>query len=242
MQDPNADTEWNDALRRHGILPEKEKSKDEQEMTEEDFIAMVEQSIAEKASGKKDLSKATLDELDELEDDEDEAVILAYRNQRINELRAAASRAKFGDLLHIGSHEFVDQVNKAGKDVWVVLHLYKDSVQQCVLVNNHLRTLAKKFPQTKFVKSISTDCIKNYPDANLPTFLVYRNGDMVKQVVGITPFGGNTTTPNDLEWAFKQIGAVESQLVENPRAKHAVKDVLTSKIRGGGGYGSDDDE
>ena len=25
MQDPNADTEWNDALRRHGILPEKKK-------------------------------------------------------------------------------------------------------------------------------------------------------------------------------------------------------------------------
>ena len=41
MQDPNADTEWNDALRKHGIIPEKKK---EAEITEDEIIKMVEAS------------------------------------------------------------------------------------------------------------------------------------------------------------------------------------------------------
>ena len=52
MQDPNADTEWNDALRRHGILPEKKK---EAEITEDDLIKMVDDTIKSK-SGEKDVN------------------------------------------------------------------------------------------------------------------------------------------------------------------------------------------
>jgi hypothetical protein len=44
--------------------------------------------------------------------------------------------------------------------------------------------LAKKFPTTKFLKSISTTCIPNFPDANLPTIFIYKNGSMEKQFVG----------------------------------------------------------
>ena len=36
-----------------------------------------------------------------------------------------------------------------------------------------LTQLAEKFPNNAFVKIISTDCIPNYPNANLPTLLVY---------------------------------------------------------------------
>ena len=51
MQDPNADTEWNDALRKHGIIPEKKK---EAEITEDEIIKMVEASVKAK-SGVKDV-------------------------------------------------------------------------------------------------------------------------------------------------------------------------------------------
>ena len=56
MQDPNADTEWNDALRRHGILPEKKK---EAEITEDDIIKMVDDTIKAK-SGEKDVKVGSL--------------------------------------------------------------------------------------------------------------------------------------------------------------------------------------
>ena len=57
MQNPNEDTEWNDVLRAKGIIPEKPK---EAEVTEDQLLAMVEQTIKEK-SGKKDLDMTSQD-------------------------------------------------------------------------------------------------------------------------------------------------------------------------------------
>lgn len=51
MQDPSADTEWNDALRKHGIIPEKKK---EAEITEEELTKMIEDTIKAK-TGEKDV-------------------------------------------------------------------------------------------------------------------------------------------------------------------------------------------
>lgn len=66
-----------------------------------------------------------LDELDELEDSEDEAVILEYRKKRMAEMRAMADKSKFGTLREISGQDYITEVNKAGNDIWVVLHLYK---------------------------------------------------------------------------------------------------------------------
>lgn len=76
MQNPNEDTEWNDALRRHGILPEKEG-----ELTEDQLINMVEETVQRKTGMNvvKAYEDMTLDELEELEDEEDERVLLQYR-------------------------------------------------------------------------------------------------------------------------------------------------------------------
>ena len=49
MQNPNEDTEWNDVLRAKGILPAKPK---EAEVTEDDLIRMVEQTIKQKSGSK----------------------------------------------------------------------------------------------------------------------------------------------------------------------------------------------
>lgn len=76
MQNPNEDTEWNDALRRHGILPQKEG-----EVTEDQLIDMVEETVQRKTGTQvvKVYEDMTLDELEELEDEEDERILLQYR-------------------------------------------------------------------------------------------------------------------------------------------------------------------
>lgn len=73
----------------------------------------------------KKLEDLSLDELDDLEDEEDELVLLKYRNQRIAELKALAEKSKYGNVVEISAIDYVEQVNKAGPDVYVVLHLYK---------------------------------------------------------------------------------------------------------------------
>ncbi|RXN00873.1 Phosducin-like protein 3 [Acipenser ruthenus] len=132
MQDPNADTEWNDILRRKGILPPKEKPNPE----EEQIVQQQQQSVAcnfdlQKMpfdSPVKTYEDMGLDELEENEDEfseEDERAIEMYRQQRLAELKATQLKNVFGEVTEISGQEYIQQVNKAGKDIWVILHLYK---------------------------------------------------------------------------------------------------------------------
>ena len=48
MQNPNEDTEWNDVLRKKGIIPQKEK---EAEITEDQIQEMVDEVLRKKMGG-----------------------------------------------------------------------------------------------------------------------------------------------------------------------------------------------
>jgi len=223
MQNPNADTEWNDALRRHKIIPDKPK---EAEVTEEQIQAMVDAAIKEK-TGQKDIEDMNLDELAEKEDDdwEDDGLIEKIRQQRMAEMREKSAKAKFGEIREISAPDYVAEVNNAGAGVWVVLHLYRSGIPLCDLINGHMLQLTKKFPATKFLKSISTTCIPNYPDKNLPTIFIYHEGQMKAQLVGPLMFGGMNLAQNELEWMLSKAGAIEgSTIKDDPRAKRVEHD------------------
>lgn len=223
MQNPNEDTEWNDILRTKGIIPQKEK-----EITEDQIVSMLEETIEKKTSDGKKLSELDLDELDELEDSEDEAVLLEYRNKRIAELKALAERQKFGLVGEISAQDYINEVNKAGEGIWVVLHLYKQGIPLCALINEYMKCLAAKYPTVKFLKSISTTCIPNYPDKNLPTVFIYFEGDMKKQLAGPLEFRGPNLTQDEFEYIIGRTGAIETNIKEDPRPK--VKDKMFSDL------------
>uniref|UniRef100_A0A8C5DN99 Phosducin-like protein 3 n=1 Tax=Gouania willdenowi TaxID=441366 RepID=A0A8C5DN99_GOUWI len=222
LQKTRIDTEWNDILRKKGILPPKEVPKED----EEEELALQQQSVV------KTYEDMTLDELDENEDEfgeEDEAAIEMYRQKRLAEWKASQIKNVFGEVGEISGQDYVTEVNKAGDRIWVVLHLYKQGIPLCSLINQHLTTLARKFPQTKFLKSISTTCIPNYPDHNLPTIFVYFEGEMKAQFIGPLVFGGMNLKVEELEWRLSESGAVKSDLEENP--KKQIEDKLMSSIR-----------
>lgn len=50
---------------------------------------------------------------------------LLFRRQRLAEMKAAQMKNKFGEVLEISGKDYVQEVTKAGKGIWVVLHLYK---------------------------------------------------------------------------------------------------------------------
>lgn len=228
MQDPNEDTEWNDILRSKGILPAKPKEK---EITEEDVVNLVESTVKERQTGgKKGLDELSLNELDELEDEEDERVLLEYRAKRIAEMKLAAQKAKYREVVEITAADYVNEVNKAGDGIWVVLHLYKQGIPLCALINQHLIQLAQKFPATKFLKSVSSTCIPNYPDKNLPTIFVYYEGDMKSQFVGPLELRGPTISIEELEWLLGQTGAIETSLKVDPRKGKGPRDVLFANL------------
>ncbi|XP_014667312.1 PREDICTED: phosducin-like protein 3 [Priapulus caudatus] len=227
MQDPNADTEWNDVLRSKGILPPKQ----EAEITEEQIQQILDQTIQEKENKSKGKSyeDMDLDELDEFEDEEDERVLLQYRQQRINEMKKLQEKSRFGDVREISAEDYTTHVNKAGEGVWVVLHLYKSGIPLSALINQFFYELAAKFPSTKFLKSVSSTCIPNFPDKNLPTIFIYYEGEMKKQFIGPHTFGGMNLKKDELEWMLSEIGAVKTTLEEDPRKK--IVDMMESAVR-----------
>ncbi|OBS66221.1 hypothetical protein A6R68_05239 [Neotoma lepida] len=228
MQDPNADTEWNDILRKKGILPPKESLKElEEEEAEKEEQQLLQQSVV------KTYEDMTLEELEENEDEfneEDERAIEMYRQQRLAEWKAAQLKNKFGEVLEISGKDYVQEVTRAGEGLWVILHLYKQGIPLCSLINQHLSGLARKFPDVKFIKAISTTCIPNYPDRNLPTIFVYLEGDIKAQFIGPLVFGGMNLTRDELEWKLSESGAIKTDLEANP--KKPIEDVLLSSVRG----------
>lgn len=76
-----------------------------------------------------------------------------------------------------------------------------------------------KFVHTKFVRVKATDAIPNYPDSKCPTLLVYRDGKVLQQHVGLDVFSGQKTDVDDLEWALSKCGAVTTDLLEAPSRK-----------------------
>jgi len=167
------------------------------------------------------MKKKSLDELDELEDDLDDNILSSYRSKRISEMKAQAAKEKYGAFKQISEKEFILEVSKADKDTWVVLHLFIHSKPACQVLNQCLDSLSKKHKTIKFLKIISRECIHNYPDSASPTIILYKNGDVVKQIVGIDAFGGLKMTADSLEWCLSQngYGVLKTSLKDNPLLK-----------------------
>jgi len=235
MQNPNEDTEWNDILRAKGIIPQKEKK----DITEDDIVNMLEQTI-QKKSGEKNLEDCDLDELDELEDEEEEKILLQMRQQRIAEIKQRMEKAKFGEVREITAVDYVQEVNKAGEGVMVVLHLYKQGIPLCALINEYMNRLAPRFPQTKFLRAISTTCIPNYPDKNVPTLFVYYEGGMKGQMVGPLEFRGMKLSEAEFEYLLGKTGAIDTTIKDDPKPK--VTDVMMSSLGVGRRNSDDSDE
>jgi len=227
-------TEWDEVQRRFGNLPAKEIA-----MKEEDLETLV-VSSAEKRAREERLNGMGLGELrdvaedehwddaDDGEDEDERRILEEYRRRRIEELK----REKFGSVIPIGKNDFVTQVTNVS-DTWIVVFMFADGrttsskqQEQCDLIGDILQQLATKFREVKFVKILARDCIPNYPDANLPTLLVYRNAKVQKQFVGLRDFGGLRATPDDVEWELAQIGALETELEEAPRTSQSGRVVL----------------
>lgn len=173
----------------------------------------------------------TLEELQDNGDEfseEDERAIEMYRQQRLAEWKATQLKNKFGEVLEISGKDYVQEVTKAGEGL-LVLHLHKQGIPLCALINQHLSGLARKFPDVTFVKAISTTCIPNYPDRNLPTVFVYLEGDIKAQLIGPLVFGGMNLTRDELEWKLSKPGAIKKDLEENPRKP--IEDTLLSSVR-----------
>ncbi|KAJ5891186.1 Phosducin-like protein [Penicillium subrubescens] len=199
---PNEDTEWNDILRQHGIIPEK--PKDPEPLIQEALIA------AERRAYENRLEDKDLDELDALEDEEDEDFIQQYRQKRLAELSTLQQTSLFNQVYPLQKVDYAREVTEASNSAYVLVNLTSQggNVESRVLTELW-RQLATKFGDVKFCEIRADMCIEGYPERNTPTILVYKDTEIKRQLVTLRELNGPRTKVEDLERLLVEIGAVK---------------------------------
>ena len=182
-------TQWDDILRAKGIT---QPSQAELEKAAAEEVA----KAAEEAQERIDpLAFKSVGELSELEEEggdfDDSRALDSYREARLAEMKAAAARNRFGVVLPLVRVDFVREVNDASRDgTWVVIHLHQEHVEDSKLLERAFERLAASKKDVKCMVAKADNCIEGYPDRNVPTLLLYRNGELQGQLVTLAELGG----------------------------------------------------
>ncbi|EGN96269.1 hypothetical protein SERLA73DRAFT_185924 [Serpula lacrymans var. lacrymans S7.3] len=181
---PNEDTEFNDALRKYGIIPQRETTPP---TPSPPGSPSLEELLDEFDS--KDLQEIGED----AHDDELERTIDTFNRQRLAEQKREEKRSRFGRLYPIGRDDYTREVTDASevdedgddekKGTGVICFLYKDGIPHSDRAFQHVQKLAAKYPRTKFVCIVGDKCIPNLPDSRIPMFIIYRKGEIRNQLV-----------------------------------------------------------
>ena len=239
--DPTQDTEFHDALRAHGIIPPKPPSRSsspELPTANELRTSSLKQAAVEdldlELEGKIDdeeeklLEKIRRQRMSQLRTETKRARFgRVYPISRPDYTREVTEASKIHPDANPDSQPQIEQEERNSNGTsaadkqrhggtGVVCFLYKDGVDTCRLLAGYLDTLAAKYPATKFVSIVGDQCIPNYPDRNLPTLLIYRNGELHRQIVGLRPeigLDGMKTKCEDIELLLTAVGAIEPSKV-----------------------------
>ncbi|KAL7948526.1 putative phosducin-like protein [Trichoderma barbatum] len=225
IDDPNADTEWNDILRKHGVIPEKPPSP----------TPMIEEAITEarRLAHENRLEGKDLDELDELEDDEDDDFLEQYRQKRMAELSTLQKKSIHGSVYPISKPDYQREITEASQNgpVFVNLTSTSGNVESRVL-SELWRQAAKEYGDIKFCEIRASQAIENYPDRNCPTILVYNKGDIVKQVVTLMTLAGVRTNMRQIDDILVEVGAVPDSDLRVVKRRRAAEDAEEERLAG----------
>lgn len=195
----------NDILRSKGIIPEKPPSP----------TPMIEEALeqARILAHENRLEGKDVDELAELEDEEDEEFLDFYRQKRLNELATIQTASIFNQVYPLQKPDYAKDVTEASKQAFVFVLLTSSAGMntESSLLIEIWRELARKFGDVKFCQMQANLCIEGYPDRNTPTVLVYKDGDIKRQIVTLRELNGDRTTITDLEDVLRKTGAVNPQ-------------------------------
>ena len=143
------------------------------------------------------------DENDE-DDEDDEEFMKSYREKRISEMvmrkEEKDEKERKNDnvqrndevMMHVSHEQWTKEVTLISRSHPVLVLLTKENSKACYPLERVMEDVARKYrtSRTKFRRAEARDIIPNYPERNVPTLILYRNGDVVENIVGIEQFGG----------------------------------------------------
>lgn len=140
---------------------------------------------------------------DEEDEEDEEEFMKSYREKRISEMMMMQKEEKdekeeknnnFRNeyVMHVSREQWTKEVTLISHSNPVLVLLTKENSKACYPLERVMEDVARKYrtSRTKFRRAEARDIIPNYPERNVPTLILYRNGDVVENIVGIEQFGG----------------------------------------------------
>jgi hypothetical protein len=160
----------------------------------------------------------------------------------MNELAAITNASVYNQVYHLQKPDYSRDVTEVSHKAWVFVLLTSSqgtNTESRVLSELWVE-LARRFGDIKFCQMRAELCIEGYPDKNTPTVLVYKDGDIKKQIVTLMTLQGPRTNIQDMEKLLVDVGAVPIG-DQRLKKKNADEDERPSGIRQGTTMGDDDD-
>jgi len=121
------------------------------------------------------------------------------------ELSSITSKSVFNQVYPVQKADWSRDVTEASQKafVFVLLTSSQGTNVESRIIIEMWRELATKFGDVKFCQIRGDLCIEGYPDKNTPTILVYKDGDIRKQIVTLSEFRGvQTKLPGEFSFSL----------------------------------------
>ena len=135
------------------------------------------------------------------DDEEEEEFMKSYREKRISEMMLMQKEKEKEEknnnfrheyMMHVSHEQWTKEVTEVSRSHPVLVLLTKENSKARFTLERVMEDVARTYrtSRTKFRRAEARDIIPNYPERNVPTLILYRNGDVVENIVGIEQFGG----------------------------------------------------
>jgi hypothetical protein len=151
-------------------------------------------------------------DVDELLDDPE---LQALHEERLAKLKAEAERRAelerrgHGRYEEVSEADFLEAVTRSDR---VAAHFFHRDFERCKIVDAHLPALAKRFPDTRFIKVSAPDApffTVKLGIKVLPAIVFFKGGVAVGRVVGFDALGGRDDfSTSELERSMRACGVV----------------------------------
>ena len=113
----------------------------------------------------------------------------------MHELSTINTASVYNQVYHLQKPDYSKDVTEASSKAYVLVLLtssHGTNGESRILIEIW-RELAKRFGDIKFCQMRADLCIEGYPEKNTPTVLVYKDGDIKKQLVTLRELRGTHT-------------------------------------------------
>lgn len=101
----------------------------------------------------------------------------------------------YNQVYHLQKPDYSKDVTEASQKAYVLVLLTSSqgtNAESRILIEIW-RELAQRFGEAKFCQIRADLCIEGYPEKNTPTVLIYKDGDIKKQLVTLRELRGTQT-------------------------------------------------